>query len=48
MKQAYTIDQIRNIKEPTKEFLCSLEDNIYGIEFVYFKIRNADTNQLLF
>lgn len=33
---------------PTEDFLCKPEDNIYGIEFVFFKIRNAINNQTLF
>ncbi len=28
-------------------FLCKLSDNIYGIEFVGFKLRDMDTNSVL-
>lgn len=48
MSKTLTLEQIRSLEEPTKEYLCTPEDNIYDIEFVCFRIRNADTNQVLF
>lgn len=48
MNNKLTKAQIRQLKQPTKDYLCSPEDNIYGIQFVYFKIRNALNNQNLF
>jgi len=32
----------------TSDFLCSLEDNVYDIEFVRFKIRDMDSDCVLF
>jgi hypothetical protein len=48
MSSTLTLEQIKNLDAPTEDFLCRPEDNIYGIEFVYFKIRNATSNQVLF
>jgi hypothetical protein len=48
MSKGLSLEEIRGLKEPTKEFLCGLEDNVFDIEFVYFRIRNAETNQALF
>lgn len=45
---SWTIEEIRGLKEPTKEFLCEPEDNIYGLEFVYFRIRDVENNHVLF
>lgn len=36
-----TLDEVRNFSKPTDGFLCPIEANIYGVEFVHFKIRNA-------
>lgn len=33
---------------PTKSYLCSLDANVYGIDFTRFKIRNMDTGTVLF
>ena len=48
MSSTLTLEEIRHLEAPTEDFLCKPEDNIYGIEFVYFKIRNAINNQVLF
>lgn len=48
MSEHLTLEEIQQLDHPSDGFLCKPEDNIYGIEFVYFKIRNADTDQLLF
>ena len=37
--QDITPEYVQTLSWPTEDFLCSLEDNIYGIEFVGFKIR---------
>lgn len=48
MSSTLSLEEIRNLEAPTEDFLCKPEDNTYGIEFVYFKIRNANNNQVLF
>jgi len=35
-------------KEPTKAYMCPLTANIYGIDFMQFKIRDMVTNKTLF
>lgn len=32
---------------PAEGFLCPVEANTYGVEFVHFKIRNYETNDTL-
>ena len=32
----------------TEDYLCSPEDNVYGIDFTRFKIRDLDTKTTLF
>lgn len=39
---------VTNFKKPTKSFLCDLEDNVYGIEFVSFEIKDYDTKRTIF
>ena len=34
--------------EATDRFLCPLSANIYGIEFVYFKVRDLESGMVLF
>ena len=48
MNPKVTINDVKAMTEPTKDFLCTPEDNVYDVEFVYFKIRNPDTNTNLF
>mmetsp|Transcript_21743 Transcript_21743/g.30728 ORF Transcript_21743/g.30728 Transcript_21743/m.30728 type:complete len:188 (+) Transcript_21743:34-597(+) len=33
---------------PTEDFLCPLEANTYGVEFLAFKIREMDTKEVIF
>eukprot|EP00128_Syssomonas_multiformis_P014803 Colp12_sorted_trinity150504_noHs@4341 len=33
---------------PTQTYLCKPSDNVYGIDFVEFKIRDAESNKVLF
>lgn len=48
MSHTLTLEEIRALQHPTPEFLCTPQDNIFEIEFIYFKIRNAESNQVLF
>lgn len=41
-------EYVLNLKKPTDSFLCSLQANIYNIQFLAFKIRDAETNQVFF
>ena len=41
-----TIKDINNMNAPSKSFYVSLEDNIYGIRFKAFKIRDVSTKEV--
>lgn len=41
-------DDVNKFKKPTPSFLCDLEDNIYGIEFISFEIKNYDNKRTIF
>lgn len=43
-----TIDDVLKLTKPTKGYLCDLNDNSYNIEFIGFKIRDIQTNKILF
>jgi hypothetical protein len=46
METIYSKDDILALKTPTESFLVKLEDNIYGIRFKAFKLRDCDTNEV--
>jgi hypothetical protein len=46
MQGLYTLESVLNMQTPTEKFLVKLEDNIYGIRFKGFKLRDCDTNQV--
>ena len=41
-------ESVLSLGEATPGFLCSLSANVYGIEFVYFKVRELTTGMVLF
>ena len=43
-----TPDVVRNYKEFTPKFLCGLNANIYNIQFKRFKIRDMESDFVLF
>ena len=43
-----TPSQVLKLTSITEDYLCSPEDNIYGIDFTRFKIRDLDTKETLF
>ena len=43
-----TPDSVGSLTEATSRFLCPLSANIYGIEFVYFKVRDLESGTTLF
>mmetsp|Transcript_32083 Transcript_32083/g.29041 ORF Transcript_32083/g.29041 Transcript_32083/m.29041 type:complete len:207 (-) Transcript_32083:360-980(-) len=43
-----TPDYVLSLNKPTKGFLCSLSDNKYKIDFISFKIRDAESGYVLF
>ncbi len=52
-KKAQNFSQITpeyalSLKKPTSHFLCPLSANIYNIQFLSFKIRDFETNNILF
>lgn len=42
-----TPEMVMALDKPTSHYLCPLEANTYGIEFIYFKIRDVKENQVL-
>lgn len=43
-----TPDDVNSFTKPTPSFLCDLDDNIYGIEFISFEIKNYDNKRTIF
>lgn len=43
-----TPEYVSSLTEATDRFLCPLAANIYGIEFVYFKVRDLESGAVLF
>lgn len=43
-----TPEYVLSLTQPTSRFLCPLSANIYNIQFLSFKIRDFETNQVLF
>ncbi|XP_063312072.1 protein unc-119 homolog B [Pelobates fuscus] len=41
-------EHILGLSRVTEQYLCKPEDNIYGIDFTRFKIRDLDTGSILF
>jgi hypothetical protein len=41
-----TIEKVKSMTEPTTNFLVKLENNIYGIRFKGFKIRDIDSGEI--
>ncbi len=46
MQSLYTLESVLKMETPTEEFLVKLKDNIYGIRFKGFKLRDCDTNEI--
>lgn len=46
MEKIISLDKIKEITKPTEEFLVTLEDNIYGIRFKGFKVRDYDSGEV--
>lgn len=42
-----TPEYVLSLTDATDGYLCPLEANVYGVEFIYFKIRNCDNDQVL-
>jgi hypothetical protein len=43
-----TPEYVTSHTEATDSFLCPLSANVYGIEFVYFKVRDLESGTVLF
>ena len=43
-----TIDEVRKLQTYTDKFYCKLSDNIYNIKFVNFRVRDLDSDFILF
>ena len=43
-----TPEYVSSLTEATSQFLCPLSANVYGIEFVYFKVRDLESGTVLF
>ncbi|CAG5118094.1 unnamed protein product [Candidula unifasciata] len=47
-KESVTPDDVLRLPKCTEKYLCPPEANIYGIDFTRFKLRDVDSNQVLF
>ncbi|KAI8783289.1 protein unc-119 B-A [Biomphalaria glabrata] len=47
-KDVVTPDDVLRLSKCTDKYLCPPEANIYGIDFTRFKLRDIDSNQVLF
>jgi hypothetical protein len=47
-ESSITIDYIKSLIRPTDKFLCTLNDNIYDIKFLSFRVRDLDSGFVLF
>ncbi len=45
---AFTPEKARALNSFTDKFMCSLNDNTYNIKFLLFRVRDLDSNQVLF
>eukprot|EP01112_Ceratiomyxa_fruticulosa_P007717 TRINITY_DN199_c0_g1_i1.p1 TRINITY_DN199_c0_g1~~TRINITY_DN199_c0_g1_i1.p1 ORF type:complete len:178 (-),score=32.26 TRINITY_DN199_c0_g1_i1:138-671(-) len=43
-----TPNDVLKLKGPTKDFLCPVSANVWGIEFLEYKIRDMDSKNVLF
>ena len=43
-----TPEYVASLTEATQQFLCPLSANTFGIEFVYFKVRDLESGTVLF
>ncbi|CAD5225455.1 unnamed protein product [Bursaphelenchus xylophilus] len=48
LKDHITPDDVLRLRRITEGFLCRSEDNVYDIEFTKFRIRDIDTDTILF
>lgn len=48
MQKRVTPETVLSYNAPTPTYLCPLSANIYQIQFLSFKIRDAETNQIFF
>jgi len=46
MEAEVSLKQIKEITKPTESFLVKLEDNVYGIRFKGFKVRDYDSGEV--
>jgi hypothetical protein len=47
-KAVVTPEDVLSLTKPTDGFLCTVDDNIYDIEFLGFKIRDCYDNSVLY
>ena len=40
---SFDVETARNLKAPTKQFLCKPSDNTFNIQFLRYKIRDIDS-----
>lgn len=46
MDSSLTIDQALSMQKPTDKFLVKLSDNVHGVRFNGFKLRDMDTGEI--
>eukprot|EP01147_Barroeca_monosierra_P007822 gene7822-9962_t len=47
-KESITPEDVLGLQGPTQKYLCKVTDNSYGIDFLSFKLRDADRDVVLF
>lgn len=43
-----TPEDVLSLTKPTDKFLCTVDDNVYDIEFLGFKMRDCYDNSVLY
>lgn len=48
MSSEVTLDDVLQMKGPAPGFMCALEDNTVGIDFLSFTISDSETKEVIF
>jgi hypothetical protein len=48
MESSITQEYVKNLKNITEDFLCDLNANVYNIKFLKFRVRDMESDNLLF
>jgi len=48
METPITLEYVKNLTDITEDFLCDLNANLYNVKFLKFRVRDMETDNLLF